>query len=152
MRRIALVVGLWMVAGVGACEDVFVLRGGLENCRVVFEKSKQGRVGYIGGSITASPGWRDMTYEILKKRFPETAFDFINAGVGGTNSSYGAFRFEEDVLGKGPVDLLFLEFAVNDDGEQSADNRYGRAMEGIIRHARSANPKMDIMEIGRAHV
>jgi sialidase-1 len=128
-----------------AAAPLYCLRGGLDNCRIVFDGKKQGRVAYLGGSITASAGWRDLTYDLLKKRFPETTFDFINAGVGGTNSTYGSFRLEEDVFKNGLVDLLFLEFAVNDDGEPAPDNRCVRAMEGIIRHARQLNPKIDIL-------
>jgi hypothetical protein len=45
------------------------------------------------------------------------------------------------------VDLLFLEFAVNDDGEPAPDNRRVRAMEGIVRHARQLNPKLDIVMV-----
>ncbi|MGC9326353.1 MAG: SGNH/GDSL hydrolase family protein, partial [Candidatus Hinthialibacter sp.] len=45
----------------------------------------------------------------------------------------------------GPVDLLFLEFAVNDGGGDSPGNRRIRAMEGIIRRARRLNPKIDII-------
>ena len=132
-------------APVVASGPLYCLRGGLDNCRLVFERTKHGRVAYIGGSITVSPGWRDLTYGLLKKRFPETTFDFINAGVGGTNSTYGAFRLQGDVFNSGPVDLLFLEFAVNDDGEPTADNRCLRAMEGIVRHARALSPKIDIL-------
>ncbi len=128
-----------------ATEPLYCLRAGLDNCRLVFDRAKRGRVAYIGGSITASPGWRDLTCDILKKRFPETAFDFINAGVGGTNSTFGAFRLQEDAFKNGPVDLLFLEFAVNDDGEPTADSRRLRAMEGIVRHARGLNPNIDIL-------
>lgn len=128
-----------------ASEPLYRLRSGLDNCRLVFDRTKRGRVAYIGGSITASPGWRDLTYDLLKKRFPETAFEFINAGVGGTNSTYGAFRLQEDVFKNGPVDLLFLEFAVNDDGKPTADSRRVRAMEGIVRHGRELNPNIDIL-------
>lgn len=137
------------VADLGAAapekSSYFQVRGGLENARVRFIQEKQGRVAFLGGSITTMPGWRDLTCEMLKKRFPETAFDFINAGIGGTNSTLGAFRFEQDVFANGPVDLLFLEYAVNDGGGDSPDDRSARAMEGIIRHARRLNPKMDIL-------
>lgn len=126
-------------------DSIWVARSGLGHCRSVFEATGKGRVAYIGGSITASPGWRDLTYDLLKARFPKTEFDFINAGIGGTNSSFGAFRFERDVFQHGPADLLFLEFAVNDGDEPSPNNRYMRAMEGIIRHARRLNPNMDIL-------
>jgi len=118
----------------GTSPELFLLRDGLQQSRMVFETTRQGRVAYLGGSITASPGWRDITYDLLKERFPDTTFDFINAGVGGTNSTFG----------KGPVDLLFLEFAVNDGADSTPGNRPLRAMEGIIRQARTLNPRMDI--------
>lgn len=126
-------------------DNYFDVRGGLENCRIKFTQEKKGRVVYLGGSITTMQGWRELTYDLLKKRFPETEFDFIDAGIGGTNSTLGAFRFEDDVFKKGAVDLLFLEFAVNDGGGDAPDNRRVRAMEGIIRQARKLNPQIDIL-------
>jgi lysophospholipase L1-like esterase len=127
-------------------KDYFSLRGALDNCRLQFLNEKKGRVAFLGGSITAMNGWRDLTCEMLKKRFAETQFEFNNAGVGGTNSTLGAFRLENDVFKNGPVDLLFLEYAVNDDGgTDEPDNRPARAIEGIIRHARRENPKIDIV-------
>ena len=39
--------------------DYFSLRGGLNQCREKFEREKTGRVAFLGGSITAAPGWRD---------------------------------------------------------------------------------------------
>lgn len=121
------------------------LRDGLDNCRLVFTHEKHGRVVFMGGSITTMSGWRELACDHLRKRFPGTEFDFIDAGIGGTNSTLGAFRLETDVFKNGPVDLLFLEFAVNDDGPETAGNRYSRAMEGIIRHARRLNPRLDIL-------
>lgn len=120
-------------------------RDRLDNAHIVFTQEKKGRVAFIGGSITASPGWRDLTCEMLKQRFPETEFDFINAGVGGTNSTLGAMRLENDVFSKGRVDLLFVEFAVNDGDSPSRGSRLDRAMEGIVRHARTINPNIDIV-------
>jgi lysophospholipase L1-like esterase len=122
----------------------FNVRTGLDNCRLQFLKEKMGRVAFIGGSITTMPGWRDLTCKLLENRFADTQFDFINAGIGGTNSTLGAFRLEDDVFKSGPVDLLFLEFAVND-GDEAPDNRAVRAMEGIVRHARRLNPRIDIV-------
>lgn len=125
--------------------DYFNLRSGLENCRVKFERQKTGRVAFLGGSITAAPGWRDLVCEDLKRRFPETTFDFINAGIPSLGSTPGAFRFRRDVLANGPVDLLFEEAAVNDDTNGFADVEQIRGMEGIVRQARLANPQMDIV-------
>lgn len=122
-----------------------VPRNGLPNCRQKFTTEKKGRVAFIGGSITVATGWRDRTCEFLKRTYPETEFDFVNAGIGGTNSTYGAFRLEQDVFKNGPVDLLFIEFAVNDAGNLGPDNRRCRAIEGIVRRARRLNPAIDIL-------
>ena len=122
------------------------LRGSLDHSRSKFEQEKKGRVAFIGGSITEMDGYRPMVSDLLKKRFPETAFDFVNAGIASTCSTTGAFRFERDVLAGGAPDLLFVEFAVNDD-QDAAHTRVEcvRGLEGIIRHALRANPKMDIV-------
>ena len=84
------------------------LRSGLKNSRHVFSKTKKGRVGFLGGSITESAGWRLHVAESLQKRFPQTEFDFVYAGIGSTDSTYGAFRLHRDILSKGKVDLLLL--------------------------------------------
>ncbi|MEI6234635.1 MAG: GDSL-type esterase/lipase family protein [Planctomycetota bacterium] len=126
--------------------DKVQLRGNLTNSRIVFETTKKGRVAFLGGSITEMDGYRPMVCEILKKRFPETTFDFIAAGISSTCSTTGAFRLATDVLATGPVDLFFVEFAVNDD--QDAHHTRAeciRGLEGIIRHARKENPNMDIV-------
>jgi len=87
-----------------------------------------------------------MVCEILKKRFPNTVFTFIAAGVSSTCSTTGAFRLGTDVLGQGPVDLLFVEFAVNDDQDaHHSRTECIRGMEGILRHARQCNPAGDIV-------
>ena len=125
--------------------DYFALRGGLANCKSKFERDKVGRVAFLGGSITASVGWRDRVCEDLKRRFPQTQFDFINAGVPSLGSTPGAFRFRRDVLSHGPVDLLFEEAAVNDDTNGFSDVEQVRGMEGIVRQARLANPDIDIV-------
>ncbi|HLX65021.1 MAG TPA: GDSL-type esterase/lipase family protein [Planctomycetota bacterium] len=122
------------------------LRGSLDNSRLQFERAKKGRVAFIGGSITEMNGYRPMVCEILRARFPETSFDFIDAGIASTCSTTGAARLDADVLSKGPVDLFFIEFAVNDD-QDAAHTRAEciRGMEGIVRHALRANPNMDIV-------
>ena len=61
--------------------DYFKLNGGLQNSRIRFERKKTGRVAFLGGSITNMKGWREMTYESLKQRFPGTKFDFVHAGI-----------------------------------------------------------------------
>ena len=122
------------------------LRGELNNSRLQFESSKKGRVAFIGGSITEMDGYRPMIMDLLKKRFPQTDFSFVSAGISSTCSTTGAFRLESDVLAGGPVDLFFVEFAVNDD--QDAHHSRAeciRGLEGILRHARTQNPNIDII-------
>ncbi len=125
--------------------DYFKLRDGLTHCRERFTTTKQGRVVFLGGSITASAGWRDQVCEDLKRRFPETKFDFINAGIPSLGSTPGAFRLVRDGLSQGPVDLLFAEAAVNDDTNGFNGIEQVRGMEGIVRHALQTNPSMDVI-------
>ncbi|MFA6564954.1 MAG: alpha/beta fold hydrolase [Verrucomicrobiia bacterium] len=127
--------------------NYFALRGGLANCRIKFEREKTGRVAFMGGSITEMKGWRELVCEELQRRFPNTKFDFIAAGISSTGSTPGAFRLLRDVFGRGPVDLLFEEAAVNDETNGFADQQQVRGMEGIIRHARLVNPALDIVQL-----
>ena len=120
-------------------------RANLANSYLKFTKEKKGCVAFLGGSITEMRGWRNMIQEDLKQRFPETEFTFIDAGIPSTGSTPHAFRFENDVLQKGMPDLLFVEAAVNDDTNGFDYIRQTRGMEGIIRHARTVSPEMDIV-------
>lgn len=120
-------------------------RGSLKNSFLKFEKEKTGRVAFLGGSITFNGGWRDSVCHYLQQKFPETEFDFIAAGIPSMGSTPGAFRFERDVLVNGKVDLLFEEAAVNDDTNRRSPDEITRAMEGIVRHAKSANSLCDVV-------
>jgi lysophospholipase L1-like esterase len=127
-------------------EDNIHLRGEFQNARIRFEKEKKGHVAFLGGSITEMDGYRPMVMKILQRRFPQTAFTFTDAGISSTCSTTGAFRLQDDVLSKGPVDLLFIEFAVNDDQDAHHQRRECiRGMEGIVRHTRLHNPYSDIV-------
>ena len=121
------------------------VRGGLKNSLLVFTGKKAGRVAFLGGSITENPGWRDSVCAYLQRRFPDTRFEFIPAGIGSTGSTPGAFRLENDVLSRGTIDLLFEEAAVNDATNGFTEREQVRGMEGIVRHARLVNPAMDIV-------
>jgi lysophospholipase L1-like esterase len=122
------------------------LRGSLANCRVQFQKHHKGHVAFMGGSITEMNGYRPMVCEILPKRFPDAKLTFTDAGIASTCSTTGAFRLAADVLARGPVDLFFVEFAVNDDQDAGHARRECiRGMEGIIRRARQHDPNMDIV-------
>ena len=119
----------------------------LGNSAGIFERTKRGTVAYLGGSITANPGYRTSTEAFLTNRYPQTRFTFLEKGIASTCSNTGAFRLRDDILRAGTPDLLFVEFAVNDfvDGDGYDYEESLRSMEGIVRQARLANPKMDIV-------
>ena len=127
--------------------DYFELRDGLANSRRTFERTHAGRVVFLGGSITAGGAWRQHTCDELTKKFPGTKFVFINAGIGSLGSVPHAFRLERDVLAHGPVDLLFLEAAVNDTSNTTDPAHMLRGIEGVVRHVRTASPLTDIVQL-----
>ncbi|QDU48368.1 SGNH/GDSL hydrolase family protein [Gimesia panareensis] len=124
------------------------LRGSYQNSKQKFESTKTGHVAFLGGSITEMNGYRPMVCEFLEKTFPETKFTFTNAGISSTCSNTGAFRTSRDVLSKGPVDLFFVEFAVNDDQDAGHSREAAiRGMEGVIAQIRRHNPYADIVMV-----
>ncbi len=113
------------------------------------QPSAQVQIAFLGGSISvgvaADPvdvnSWRSLVGGFFTSTFPDVRFNLVNAGVGGTNSTYGAFRLRDHVLSQGLPDLMFVEFAVNDDDDNEASVR---AMEGIVRHVLAVNPKASL--------
>jgi sialidase-1 len=114
----------------------YVMRGNLLRSQAKFAAGGPARVVFMGGSVTTRQ-WRNPLMTSLTERFPGAEFDFVMAGIGGTDANLGAFRLPEQVFGRGKVDLFFLEFAVNGGGV--------RAMEGIVRQAKRLNPEIDIV-------
>jgi lysophospholipase L1-like esterase len=116
-------------------------RNGLPNFFAKLNAGKEVRVGYLGGSITAAPGWRVKSLAWLQQQYPTAKLSEINAAIGGTGSDLGVFRANQDVISKKP-DLLFVEFAVNDGG--APPDRIQKTMEGIVRQTWKADPATDI--------
>ncbi len=122
-----------------------VLAGGLQNSHIQFARHHQGRIAFLGGSITYNGGWRDSLMAYFQKRFPETEFEFIAAGIPSMGSTPSAFRLHRDVLSKGSIDLLFIEAAVNDATNGRSSQEQIRAMEGVVRQLRISNPNADVV-------
>ncbi|QDT33086.1 SGNH/GDSL hydrolase family protein [Thalassoglobus polymorphus] len=121
-------------------------RSDFHNSRISFERDQAGHVAFIGGSITEMNGYRPMVMDYLTQRFPETEFTFTDAGISSTCSTAGAFRLRNDVLVHGKVDLLFIEFAVNDDQDAAHSlEQARRGMEGLIRHTLQHSPTAEIV-------
>ena len=128
--------------------EYFELRNGLANSLSAFREEKRGRIAFLGGSITYGKGWRNELMRYFEKRFPDTQFDFIAAGIPSVGSNGHAFRLQRDILCNGPVDLLFIEAAVNDGSNiPEYPEIMRRSMEGVVRHIRRVNPMTDIVHM-----
>ncbi|SDB35122.1 GDSL-like Lipase/Acylhydrolase family protein [Pseudobutyrivibrio sp. YE44] len=111
----------------------------------VVSKAKAGEevhISYIGGSITQGAGATPINTECYAYKsflgFKKLMGDGDNihyhkAGVGGTPSELGMLRFDRDVLEDGAVtpDIVVIEFAVNDEGDETKGNCY----ESLVRRA-----------------
>jgi len=105
-------------------ERGLVSPGDTTRLTAIMAKARRGEeicVAAIGGSITAGglqtkdPKNRYVARVAawFTQTFPQAKVRFVNAGIGGTNSLYGAMRVRRDVLSKQP-DLVIVEYAVND--------------------------------------
>ncbi|MFS1524258.1 GDSL-type esterase/lipase family protein [Microbulbifer sp. 2304DJ12-6] len=126
-------------------DPFFGIRDGLANTYRKFQQGGKARVAFLGGSITYNQGWRTLLMKSFKQRFPAVDFDFVAAGTPSMGSTPGAFRLQRDVFDSGPVDLLFVEAAVNDAINNRTDPEALRGVEGIVRQARRTNPNIDIV-------
>lgn len=150
-----LLASLLLVAGVLA-QDGYPLRdavecsprAGLPNVLAKIAAGETVKIAYLGGSITAAPGWRIGSRRWLQEQYPKAKFEEIHAAIGGTGSDLGVFRLERDVLRHRP-DLLFVEFAVNDGG--AAPERIHKAMEGIVRQTWRNDAVVDICYVYTLH-
>ncbi|SDC03210.1 SGNH/GDSL hydrolase family protein [Niabella drilacis] len=124
--------------------------GTLDNLWFRVSNKKEVTVAFLGGSITNMTGWRNKVERYLAEQYPQVHFRFLNAGIPSLGSLPHAFRFQKDVLDQGPVDLLFIESAVNDYVNGTPAIQQRRALEGIIRHALTGNPGMNIVLMGFA--
>lgn len=76
--------------------------------------------GAVGGSITEGAGatCQELRYveqfaAWLREHYRNPGVEVVNAGIGASNSLFGAFRVEKDLLSHAP-DLITVEYAVND--------------------------------------
>ena len=99
-------------------EKGWVNRGNLYRIKELMRRAEKGdrmTLAFLGGSITQGSVSSQYTncyaylvYDWFVRRFPKTAFTYVNAGVGGTTSQFGAARVEEDVLAFKP-DFVIIE-------------------------------------------
>lgn len=77
-------------------------------------------VGVIGGSITQGSSatdhnncYAELFHKYWVEKFPQSNVNFVNAGIGGTNSYLGVHRVDTQLLDSKP-DAVIVEFSVND--------------------------------------
>lgn len=107
----------------------------LADCMRQAEKGGEMTIGFFGGSITqgslASQEKFTYAYQVYQwwcGQFPNCKFHYVNGGVGGTDSHFGAARAEEDLLMYQP-DIVVVDFSVNDEANLFFQETY----EGVLR-------------------
>lgn len=126
--------------------------------QAVLAKARRGEpicVAAIGGSITAGgehtkdPMQRyvQQLAKWFEKSFPGRKVRCVNAGIGATNSGYGALRVQRDVIAQQP-DLVVVEYAVNDcTGIAKLDESY----EGVLRQLLTSSTNRAVIELFFMH-
>ena len=91
------------------------------------------KLGFIGGSITdARPrhNWPEPVIAWFAETYPQVRVYVENAAIGATGSELAVFRAEHDLIDRG-CDIVFVDYAVNDDGIPR--ERRMRTREGLLR-------------------
>jgi hypothetical protein len=126
--------------------------------QAVLAKARRGEpvcVAAIGGSITAGGAntkdperrYIRQVAQWFEQTFPGLKVRMINAGIGATNSGYGALRVQRDVIAHQP-DLVIVEYAVNDDtGIAKLDESY----EGVLRQLLNSSTNRAVVELFFMH-
>lgn len=113
--------------------EIFNHRGGLVRFRDAVNNRGSVRVGFIGGSITqecVKINWPEFVAAWVKNAAGNKPVYIENMGIGGTGSDIAAFRFDREMASK-DCDLIFVEFAVND--EEFDTHLRRRSREGLVR-------------------
>lgn len=114
----------------------------------VIERAKAGEdvtIAYIGGSITQGAGAKPIntlcytyrSYEAFAQMFSPNGgknIHYVKAGIGGTSSELGVVRYERDVTNNGEIqpDLVIVEYAVNDEGDETKGVCYESLVKKIL--------------------
>lgn len=122
-------------------------KGNTARVEKAIKKAQNGEevtVAFIGGSITQGAGatpintecYAYKSYRAFAEKFGVGEnVKFIKAGVGGTPSELGMIRFDRDVLRDGRVqpDIVIVEFAVNDEGDETKGDCYESLVRKILK-------------------
>ena len=129
----------------------------LPNVCAKIRAGKTIRVGYFGGSVTNGYGatdqnetsWRGLSLKWLNDTFGArygcSFYEGKHAGLGGTGTNLNVYRADRalGLSGGEPVDLLFIEFAINDSYEALSYDGSAYYLESIVRKVRTMAPACD---------
>ena len=129
-------------------EKSLVQTGNNARLKNAIDKARRGEdvtIAFIGGSITQGAGAIPINTECYAyktfKGFCEMTgrgldenIHYVKAGVGGTPSELGMIRYERDVLREGGTvpDMVVVEFAVNDEGDETKGECYDSLVRKIL--------------------
>ncbi|MDE5891936.1 MAG: SGNH/GDSL hydrolase family protein [Acetatifactor sp.] len=129
-------------------EKSLVQTGNNARLKKAIDKARRGEdvtIAFIGGSITQGAGAIPINNECyayktfkgfceLTGRGLDDNIHYVKAGVGGTPSELGMIRYEKDVLREGSVapDVVVVEFAVNDEGDETKGECYDSLVRKIL--------------------
>lgn len=124
--------------------------GNLTRLAAAMKKAQNGEkvtVGVIGGSITqgslaSNPNncYASKFFAYWSEKFPNAQLEFVNAGVGGTDSYLGVNRVDSQLLSAKP-DVVIVEFSVND-GDKTM-NKY--SYDSLVRKILSCDSNPAVM-------
>ncbi len=120
-------------------------KGNNARLKKALAKAREGKevtIAFIGGSITQGAGAIPININCYARKTFEGFCDitgrgyddnvkYVKAGVGGTPSELGMIRYDRDVLSNGKItpDVVIVEFAVNDAGDETN----GRCYDSLVR-------------------
>ena len=94
----------------------------------------------IGGSIThgcladsRKESYAELTCDWWRDKFPWTVVNYVNCGIGATDSYIGVHRAGRDLLTHDP-DIVIVEFSVNDTDEMINPDSYRCLVKKILNH------------------
>lgn len=134
------------------CEDAIVSEGNPERLAHVMARASAGEeitVAYIGGSITngssASPQaekcYAGLTQVWWENTFQDATINYVNAGIGATDSYIGVHRATKDVISHNP-DVVVVEFSVND-----TQGRNKETYESLLRMLLNSDSKPAVISL-----
>ncbi len=127
----------------------------LKNCMRRAADGERLTIGFFGGSITQGcaataheKAYSRRVFDWWKRTFPQAEFSYVNGGIGGTNSHFGASRIWQDLLMYQP-DFVVLDFSVNDKAEEV--EFYQETYEGVIRRILTCRSKPALLILNNVY-